>query len=101
MKHMMINCLASYAIHMVKLVTLQYCVHITMKSRPVVKQGQFGGVKELSVQQCIHIVHTFNIVNRGNGRCNSMQAYSLPADVEERAYNVVGRDVAIPADLTK
>ena len=61
----------------------------------------FNCMKELSVQQCIHIVHTFNIVNRGNGRCNSMQAYSLPADVEERAYNVVGRDVAIPADLTK
>ena len=62
----------------------------------------FKRMKELSIAQCIHLVNTFNIrytQDRSDGRCNSMHAFTLPTNVEERPYFVDGRSAATATDL--
>ena len=62
----------------------------------------FKRMKELSIAQCIHLVNTFNIQytqDRSDGRCNSMHAFTLPTNVEERPYLVDGRSAATATDL--
>ena len=57
---------------------------------------------ELSIAQCIHLVNTFNIQytqDQSDGRCNSMHAFTLPTNVEERPYLVDGRSAATATDL--
>ena len=62
----------------------------------------FKRMKELSIAQCIHLVNTFNIrylIDESDGKCNSMHAFTLPSNVEERPYLVNGRSAATATDL--